>query len=522
MREERASVLIVGAGLAGLSTALFLGLHGVRAVVVDRHPSTSNQPKARGQMPPIMEAFQVAGVADEIVAAMPPGKPEMTIAICESVTGRQLHSYSEAFPDFPALSPAPVGMASQQRAEAALARRAAELGADLRFSTRFASFEQDDDGVHAVLRDLATDEQYRIDAQYLVAADGHRGTIAGEVGIELRGRAHFGRMTTTLFTADIADRLPDSAILMYYAQHPDLPEGAGAFVSTDLPGEYVVGVAADPERTEEQTVELIRKVVGLDVPITTKGSNTWEIAHRVADRLSEGRVFLVGDAAHLMPPTGGQGGNTALIDGLHLAWKLAAVINGHAGPGLLASHSDEHLPYDRAVADWQYANMIERQRPDHVDDDLPAPVDPSALGFGYRRTCGAFVVEDGDDGELFEDPYKPSGRPGTRAPHVVLRRGTTPVSTRELCYRGFVLLTGDPGWVTAADAVAARRGLPLEAHHIGGEPADPQDAWATAYGVPADGAVLIRPDGVIGWRTATPPDAASLDAVLTEILDRRL
>src|SRR5215218_8279664 len=139
MREERASVLIVGAGLAGLSTALFLGLHGVRAVVVDRHPSTSNQPKARGQMPPIMEAFQVAGVADEIIAAMPPGKPEMTIAICESVTGRQLHSYSEAFPNFPALTPAPVGMASQQRAEAALARRAAELGADLRFSTRFVS-----------------------------------------------------------------------------------------------------------------------------------------------------------------------------------------------------------------------------------------------------------------------------------------------------------------------------------------------------------------------------------------------
>jgi putative polyketide hydroxylase len=520
MRAEYAPVLVVGAGLAGLSTALFLGTHGVNAVVVDRHAGTSNQPKARGQMPPIMEAFEVAGVADEIVAAMPPGRPEMTIAICESVTGRVLKSFSEAIEDHPALSPAPIGMASQQAAEAALARRAAELGADLRFSTRLESLTQDADAVHAELTDLATGERYLVRSRYLVAADGHRGAIAERVGIPMRSRGSFGQSTTTLFTADIADRLPDSAVLMYYVQNPALPGGAGAIVSTDIPGEYVAAIPADPERTDAQTRELILQMLGLDADITLKGSNTWEIGHRVAERLSQGRVFLAGDAAHLMPPTGGQGGNTAMLDGLHLAWKLAAVVTGQAGPGLLASHSDEQLPYGRAVADWQFANMIERQRPGQVVDDLPAPVDPLAVLFGYRRPAGAFVAEPGGDGVLFENPLEPSGRPGTRAPHVVLKRGDTEVSTRELCFRGFVLFSEHAGWVDAAQDVAAARGLRLDAHHIGAELTDPRGTWSSSYGVDPSGAVLIRPDGVIGWRTSGAPDRSVLDAALATILDR--
>ncbi len=520
MREEEVPILVVGAGLAGLSTAVFLGLHEVGATVVDRHPSTSNQPKARGQMPAIMEAFRAAGLADEIVAAMPPGRPEMTIVICESVVGRVLTSFSEALEDYPALSPAPVGMASQQRTETALARRAAELGAELRFSTRLESLTQDEGCVHAVLTDLRTGERYGLRSRYLVAADGHRGSIAAHAGITTRSRAAFGHSTTTSFTADIADRLPDSAVLMYYVQNPALPGGAGAFVSTDLPGEYVAAFPADPDRTDQQTRELIREMLGLDVEITTEGSNTWEIAHRVADRLSAGRVFLAGDAAHLMPPTGGQGGNTAMLDALHLAWKLAAVIKGQAGPGLLAGHNDEHLPYGTAVADWQFANMIERQRPDLVVEDRPAPVDPLALMFGYRRPSGAFVLESGSDGELFEDPRKPSGRPGTRAPHVALRRGADEVSTRELCFRGFVLLSEDEGWVAAARQVATERGLRLDAHQIGAELIDPDGTWTQTYGVSRSGAVLIRPDGVIGWRTAAAPERSALDAAFTTILDR--
>ncbi|MGH8910255.1 MAG: FAD-dependent monooxygenase [Egibacteraceae bacterium] len=126
------------------------------------------------------------------MAAAPPGLPELTIAICESVTGRIMHSFAEQMPDFGALSPAPAGMASQQRAEAAIAARAAEFGADLRFSTRLESFEQSAGEVRAALRDLTTDERCQLTAEYLVGADGHRGTIARALGIGSRSRGSFG------------------------------------------------------------------------------------------------------------------------------------------------------------------------------------------------------------------------------------------------------------------------------------------------------------------------------------------
>ncbi|MGA8117649.1 MAG: FAD-dependent monooxygenase [Actinocatenispora sp.] len=520
MNRQHTPVLIVGAGLAGTSTALFLAHHGVRATLVDRHPSTSNQPKARGQQPTVMEALDAVGLTQAILAATPPGRPEMTITICESVTGRVMHSFSEQFPDYAALSPAPMGMASQQSAEAVLAARAAELGADLRFGTRLDTFTQTADGVRAELTDLTTGERYELTADHLVGADGHRGTIAGALGIGTRSRNTFGSQTTVLFAADLVDRVPDTAVLMYYLQNPALPGGSGAFVSTDVPGEYVAAMSADPDRTDQQVVDVIRTIVGIaDLPVRVLGANTWEIGHRVVDRMSEGRVHLVGDAAHLMPPTGGQGGNTAMLDGVHLAWKLAAVVNGAAGPGLLRGHSAEQLPLVTRVADWQYANMIERQRPDLVDDTLPPPVDAAALLFGYAMPTGAFVAEDGAAG-LFEDPYAPSGRPGTRAPHVALARDGVTVSTRELFFDGFVLLSGDEEWTAAAAKVAEGLGVRIDGHLIGGELLDPEGGFARRYGLSGGGAVLVRPDGVIGWRSTGAADAGQLDAALRTILDR--
>lgn len=522
MDTTNTSVLIAGAGLGGLTTALFLAERGVRAMVVDRHPGTSQAPKARGQMPPIMEPLRAAGVADAILAGRPPGRPEMTIQICAAVTGYVMHSFTEQFPDFSAFSPTPVGMASQATAEAALAERAAELGADLRFRTRMEGFTDDGDAVRATLRDLATGEEYEVRAEYLVAATGHRGGAAEAAGIGAHGVGAFEEMQTVLFEADMSAHVPDTAVLMYYVQNEALPGGSGVFVSTDEPGRYVAGMQSAEGRTDEETIALIRVITGVpDLEVKLLGADTWSIAHRVADRFSAGRVFLVGDAAHVMPPTGGQGGNTAMMDGYHLAWKLAAVVKGQAGPGLLDSHDTEWRPYGQLIADWQVSNMIDRQAPhlEHLRPELPE-TDEGKLMFGYRLREGAFAAEPDADGTMFEDPSAPTGRPGTRAPHIWLENAGTRISTRDLLTGDFVLLTGAPEAASAAREVAERLGVPIDAYVLGRDLHDPEGRWTTAYGVPDAGTVLIRPDGFIAWRTTTPLTPDALESALRTILDR--
>jgi putative polyketide hydroxylase len=509
MVDEYTDVVIVGAGLAGLSTAVFLGLHGVPALVVDRHPSTSVQPKARGQNPLAMEALRTAGVADEILAAAPPGRAAVTIVISESMSGPVLHSISESYPDLTPYSPAPAGLASQAKAEAALATRARELGARLSFRTRCETITPDPDGVTVLLRSLDRDAAREVRARYVVAADGHRGGLRELAGIGSHGRGLFERMTTVRFTADLSAWASGDAVVLHYLRNPALPGGSGVIVSTDHPGEWVAGMAADPERDEAGAAAVIRTLVGVpDLALEVLGGATWDIGHRVADRFRAGRVLLVGDAAHVMPPTGGQGGNTALLDGYHLAWKLAAVLRGDAGPVLLDSHDTERRPYTEAMCDWQVANMVVRQRPDLADESIGEPMDAVVLGFGYACPAGAFVPEPGADAAMFEDPNAPTGRPGTRLPHVELAGADGPVSPRELLGPHFLVFTGAADGVAAARSAAAELDLSLRAYAV---------ASAAPLGAGARDTVLVRPDGIVAWRGT---DAADLGKALRTVLHR--
>jgi len=509
MVDEYSDVVIVGAGLAGLSTAVFLGLHGVPALVVDRHPGTSVQPKARGQNPVAMEALRTAGVAEEILAAAPPGRDAVSIVISESMSGPVLHRISENYPDLTRYSPAPTGLASQARAEAALAARARELGTRLRFRTRCEAITQDPAGVTVTLRSVDSDVVREVRARYLVAADGHRGGLRELTGIGSHGRGLFERMTTVRFTADLSAWASEDAVVLHYLRNPALPGGSGVLVSTDNPGEWVAGMAADPARDQASTAAVIHTLVGVpDLELEVLGGATWDIGHRVADHFQAGRVLLVGDAAHVMPPTGGQGGNTALLDGYHLGWKLAAVVRGDAGPALLDSHDAERRPYAEAMCDWQVANMVVRQRPDLADESIGEPMDAVALGFGYACPAGAFVAEPGAGAAMFDDPDAPTGRPGTRVPHVELAGPDGPVSPRELLGPHFLVLTGAPDGAATALAAAEELTLELRAYAVHS---------AAPLGAGRRDTVLVRPDGIVAWRGA---DAAELAKALRTVLHR--
>ncbi|GAB1509962.1 FAD-dependent monooxygenase [Actinophytocola sp. KF-1] len=514
MTDERHPVLVVGAGLAGLSAAMFLGVHGVRALVVERHPTTSVYPKARGQFPHTMEALAVAGVADRMVAASPP-EPGFRIVVAESVTGR---AYNDVLvdrgPDFSELSPAGWANASQERAEPILLARARELGADVRFATELVSFTQDETGVRAVLRDERGERT--VLADYLVAADGHRSPIRQALGIGVHGRGDLSRSVGIVFEADLGRR----GFGLYYLQNPALPGGSGVVVSTDEPDRYALAVGYREDVTDAEWLDLIRTATGvpdLNPTLITNGVTHGHTAVRVADTFSRGRVHLIGDAVRVMPPTGGFGGNTAIMDGYYLAWKLAMVVKGEAGPGLLDSHDPERRPYADILVEQQYAAYVQRMRPDLVDDTVAAPVDPiSTLFFGYRHLSNAVIADPEDDGAPLENPEQPTARPGSRAPHIPLRRNDKDLSTRDLFGRTFVLLVASAGekWLQEARKV----NLSLTVHRIGTDVEDPEGRFTKTYGITERGAVLVRPDGFVAWRAEA--EEGDLPHAITRILAR--
>ena len=514
MTHERYPVLVVGAGLAGLSAAMFLGVHGVRALVVERHPTTSIYPKARGQFPHTMEALKVAGVADSMIRASPP-EPGFRIVVAESVKGRVFRELLiDGGPDFGELSPAGSANVSQERAEPILLARARDLGADVRFTTELVSFTQDDAGVHAVLRDSRG--EYQVDADYLVAADGHRSPTRHALGIDTHGRGDLGRAIGIVFEADLGQQ----GFGLYYLQNPELPGGAGVVVSTDEPNRYALSVGYREHTTEAEWLSMIRVATGvpdLNAVLVNEGVTTGHTAARVADRFSSGRVHLIGDAVRVMPPTGGFGGNTAIMDGYYLAWKLAMVVKGEAGPGLLDSHDLERRPYSDILVEQQYAAFVQRMRPDLADDTVAAPIDPvSTLFFGYRHVSSAVALAADDDGATLENPEQPTARPGSRAPHVPLRGGGTKLSTRDLFGLNFVLVTGPSAdkWMAAARDLD----LSLDLHCVGGNLEDSEGRFAKAYGITDEGAVLVRPDGFVAWRAET--SEGDLRAAVDKILAR--
>lgn len=519
MEAEHVPVLIIGSGLAGTSAAMFLGLHGINPLLVERHPSTSNQPKARGQSWHTMEALRIAGVHERVREAGYDVNIGMPIVIANSVAGPIVHEImGEQWPDIGHLTQEHMAMASQERTEPILLERARELGATARFSTRVDSIEPDEDGVTAWLTELETGREYRVRADYVLAADGWRSPTREALGIGVHGRGALSHSVSVVFEADLAELVHGREFALFYLRgNPELGDGA-TFASTDTPGRWVLNLPYSPERgetpddfTEARILAGVRAATGrpeLAVRIVNAAPTT--LAHRVADRFSAGRVHLLGDAAHVMPPHGGQGGNTAVLDGFHLAWKLAGVLHGWAGSGLLDSHDAECRPYGELIAGQQYSNMVFRSAPhlaDGTEDEIVPPLRPL---LGYRYPNGAIVPEPGENGALLEDPETANGRPGSRAPHVWLAEG----SIHDLFGREFVLLTASETWAKTAESVAEELGVPLRAHVL-----DDGD-WSARYGIGEAGASLVRPDRFVAWRTTLAGTAEELTTALRTVLAR--
>jgi 2-polyprenyl-6-methoxyphenol hydroxylase-like FAD-dependent oxidoreductase len=527
MREEQVDVLVTGAGLAGLTAAMFLAQHGVSTLVVERHASTSLHPRASSQTPRTMELYRWAGIDGEVLGVSKRASQGLRITIASSLGGQVFHQVLEDMSeiDLRAAVGVPWGMAGQDVVEPILLARAEKSGAQVRFSTTLGSFEQDADGVTADLRPDGG-EPYVVRAQYLVAADGGRSGIRERLGIPVDGLGAIGHSIGVVFEGDLGERMKPDVTDLYYLQNPRF---TGALVNTDVPGRYVFATDYRPEQGEsiddfprERLAELIRIATDLpELEPEIRWAGAWEMAARVARRFRAGRVFLAGDAAKVTPPTGGMGGNTAVGDGHDLAWKLAAVVRGEAGPGLLDSYEAERRPIAEMVVTTSLHNAKQRMAPELDLSEIGEPVDQIELALGFRYRSDAVLIED-DDPSPTENPNRPSGRAGFRAPHVPIVVEGVSKSIVDLLGHGWVLLANGPGWPAAAREVSAETGVPLTCFEAGADFADPEALFAARSGLEPGGASLVRPDGIVAWRVAAGIEdpAGRLWDVLGNLLSR--
>ncbi len=528
MHEDDVPVLIVGGSLAGLSTSLLLGWHGVPSLVAERHPGTAIHPRAAHFNQRTIEIYRSVGLDETIMeAARAEFVQDGAIMSVETLAGRELEWYfrnvNEGVED---LSPVRQLFITQRGLEPILRTRAEELGARIEWGTEVVSLEPDAEGVTAVLRARDGGEERTVRARYLVAADGSRSSIRERLGIALQGRGTFSRSLTIYFHADVRPLLRGRNLSVVYVFNPEVQgffrfelAGDAGFLAAskalDAAGNPTSNLAED--MGEARCVALVRAGLGVaDLPVEIENVQPWNASAEWAERFQDGRIFIVGDAAHVMPPNGGFGGNTGVADAHNLAWKLALVLRGAAGPQLLDTYDAERRPVGAFTAEQAYTRYVVRLAPELRSDDLEPYVDDPPIALGHRYRSDAVVLEGGDDDLPYEDPRRPSGRPGTRAPHVAVEREGAPVSTLDLFGRGFVLLAGPDGegWCTAARGAAARLGVPLDAYPLG-------ERFSEAYGTGAEGAALVRPDGFIAWRSRGAA-AAGADGVLTDTLARVL
>jgi 2-polyprenyl-6-methoxyphenol hydroxylase-like FAD-dependent oxidoreductase len=509
--EGDVPVLIVGGSLVGLSAAVFLGTRGVRSLVVERHVGTAIHPRAALVNQRTMENYRSVGIEEEIAeAAAREFVQNGAIVSVESLGGKELDYYfrniNEGVED---ISPCPRLFITQIGLEPVLLRKAEQVDAEVQYASEVVGLEQDGDGVTATIRPRDAGPERNVHARYVLAADGAHSPVRERLGIRSLGHGSFSDSITIYFRADVRPLLGDRNLSVVYVFNPRLVgffrfsiDGDAGFlvVNATFDDEGNRSVAIGEDTSEDTCIRYVREALGApDLPVQIENVQRWSATADWAERFSDGRVLLAGDAVHVMPPTGGFGGNCGVQDAFDLAWKLQFVLDGKASPALLDTYDTERRPVGSFTTEQAYTRYVLRLDPGLGKENLMPIEHEATVELGYRHLSDAVALEDGDERVLWEDPQEPSGRPGMRAPHAWIDRDGARISTLDLFCSGFTLLAGTDGadWCSAAGAAADRLGVPLDAYRAG---ADVDGGVADLYGIGTEGAVLVRPDGFVSWR----------------------
>ena len=533
VRDGGFPVLIAGGGLVGLSAAMFLAQHGVSSLAIEKLRGGSQLPRAAFFHMRTIELFRSAGIEDEVrEQSAKEFTPEGAVVLMDTLSGKQLAAFIPSLNEgVDAVSPCRRLFITQPGLEPILRRRAEVAGAKVIDGCEVIGIEQNADGVTVTAREAVSGTEVELRGKYLIGADGAHSKVRELLNIEFDGRGVFSNSITIYFHADLAPLLLNKPVSVIYIGNPAL----GGFFRMDKDcqsGFLCVNTVGDPKKdpvaasnaaadiSEAKLIEFVRAGVGdPNLPVKIDGIARWRATSDVARRFKVGRVFLAGDAAHLMPPNGGFGGNTGIHDAHNLAWKLAMVLQGKAGPELLETYETERKPVGKFTVEQAYTRYVTRTAQYLGAKDFEPPANDFNIELGYLYRSPAIVPEDQDD-KLHDDPRQTFGRPGSRAPHVWLERGGNRVSTIDLTGNSFVLIAGPEGasWCEAARRAArGLNGIKLETHCVNGaELRDPEGSFLAAYGIPAAGAVLIRPDGFVAWRATS--EARDPESVMASTL----
>lgn len=568
MADITTDVLIIGTGPAGSAAAALLSTYGVETMVVNRYRWLANTPRAHITNQRTMEVLRDLGRDVEDEAYMFASHQDLMgeNVFCTSLVGEEIgrlktwgtHPLSRA--EHLLSSPTKMNDLPQTFMEPLLFKTACSRGAQARMSTEYESHIQDEEGVTTTLLDRLTGKKLMVRSKYLLGADGGNSLVAQHADLPFEGKMGVGGSMNILFRADLSRHVAHRPSVLYWVVQPGADVGGigmGLVRMVRPWNEWLIVWGYDidqpaPKVDEAFATKVARDLVGdPELKIDLMSVSTWTVNNMYATKTSNGRVFCMGDAIHRHPPSNGLGSNTSIQDAFNLAWKIAYVIKGQAGPKLLDSYNVERAPIAKQIVTranksidefgpiFQALGLLDSIDPVKMQQNMDArcertedaerqrakiretiankvyEFDAHGVEMNHRYKSDAVVTDGQKEPAFAKDPelhFQQTTWPGARLPHAWLfAKDGEKISTLDLAGHGrFTVLTGIGGeaWVAAAKKIGKELGIEIDAHVIGPRQTwqDFTGDWARARDVRDSGVVLTRPDQHVCWRRETLAD----------------
>lgn len=531
-------VLIVGGGLTGLSAALFLLNQGIKPILVERHESGTTQPKIKKLGVRSMELMRELGLSSELTTTGNDLRPESIVlsnrtlaqAMAKKTAGKSKKNVDH--PEYLArLSPENGIQATQDALEQILLNAAVSRGAGIFFYTEWLSLHQDDQGIAAVLKNRSNDHEITVYADYIIAADGAGSPVRNFLRAETENRDTLGSLLNIYFDADLQSLVREKEFSLLRINNLGM---SGTLIPIDYRNrwQFQLHYDATTEKPEDfdrhHITSILKGVIGLpDLKLKVRKVVPQQPVLKIVKQMRQGRVFFAGEAAHAIADIEGRSVNIGIQDAHNLAWKLAAVIKGQADEHLLQTYHTERWPVGKYFAK-QAGRKLDRfavvKKPG-LKNKIPLYARTVMIQTGLNKLFpetklrqlgnhfgladyqyySSAVISEEKPRHQFVRTNSLNARPGSRMPHFWVTSQGERLSTLDFLGNDFILFTGKKNalWQWMANMTEKQSGLKIPVYSIG--KTEPLATMTTtvekALGISESGAVLVRPDGFVAWRS---------------------